>query len=455
MRPDDLARVLRDCPGPTLVCVQAGNVNTGALRSRRRDRPPGARARGLASRRRRVRPLGRGEPQASAPGDGSGTGRLLGHGRPQVAERSLRLRHRHRGRSRRPPSGPHRPCFVSRADHRSRARSLRVGPRVLAPGARLHGLRRAPQPRATGRGRDDRAELRLGPAHGREAEPRARSPRPQRRGAQPGAGAVRASRRRRRGRLHPRGHCAGPERRNRVAGRVALAGPGGHAHLGLELVDHGGGRRSVRRCHPRGGQPPRPPSASPSPRLSKGNDHEHDGWNPPPEDGPRRDAEGRGHHGRHGRDPGADRRSRGGGGGHGPGAGPLRHPPRRRGRAHDRSRHHRAHHGSGLHPGDGQVPDRPFQRSAGAGGARGRLHRRERGPDSRRRPAPHRQARVQDSFRLRLPRPRRGPAAHRRRGRPPAHQGRSRNRRRGRSGAPHPGGDERRSGGSPLSAPRS
>jgi glutamate/tyrosine decarboxylase-like PLP-dependent enzyme len=31
MRPDDLARVLRDCPGPTLVCVQAGNVNTGAL----------------------------------------------------------------------------------------------------------------------------------------------------------------------------------------------------------------------------------------------------------------------------------------------------------------------------------------------------------------------------------------------------------------------------------------
>jgi len=31
MRPDDLARVLRDCAGPTLVCVQAGNVNTGAF----------------------------------------------------------------------------------------------------------------------------------------------------------------------------------------------------------------------------------------------------------------------------------------------------------------------------------------------------------------------------------------------------------------------------------------
>jgi len=31
MRPDDLARVLRACTGPTLVCAQAGNVNTGAF----------------------------------------------------------------------------------------------------------------------------------------------------------------------------------------------------------------------------------------------------------------------------------------------------------------------------------------------------------------------------------------------------------------------------------------
>jgi glutamate/tyrosine decarboxylase-like PLP-dependent enzyme len=31
MRPDDLERVLRECPGPTLVCAQAGNVNTGAF----------------------------------------------------------------------------------------------------------------------------------------------------------------------------------------------------------------------------------------------------------------------------------------------------------------------------------------------------------------------------------------------------------------------------------------
>jgi glutamate/tyrosine decarboxylase-like PLP-dependent enzyme len=31
MRPQDLARALRECPGPTLVCAQAGNVNTGAF----------------------------------------------------------------------------------------------------------------------------------------------------------------------------------------------------------------------------------------------------------------------------------------------------------------------------------------------------------------------------------------------------------------------------------------
>jgi glutamate/tyrosine decarboxylase-like PLP-dependent enzyme len=31
MRPDDLARVLATCDGPTIVCAQAGNVNTGAF----------------------------------------------------------------------------------------------------------------------------------------------------------------------------------------------------------------------------------------------------------------------------------------------------------------------------------------------------------------------------------------------------------------------------------------
>ena len=47
-------------------------------------------------------------------------------------------------------------------------------------------------------------------------------------------------------------------------------------------------------------------------------------------------------------------------------------------------------------------------------GARGRLHRRVRGADARRRGQPHRQARVRDPVRLRRHRPRRGAAPDRR-----------------------------------------
>ena len=41
--------------------------------------------------------------------------------------------------------------------------------------------------------------------------------------------------------------------------------------------------------------------------------------------------------------------------------------------------------GGGDDPGDGEGADRPLRRGAGAGGARGRLHRRVRGADARRR----------------------------------------------------------------------
>ena len=58
----------------------------------------------------------------------------------------------------------------------------------------------------------------------------------------------------------------------------------------------------------------------------------------------------------------------------------------------------------GLDPGDGEGPHRPLRRGAGARGARRRLHRRVRGPHSRRRDEPHRQARLQGPVRVRLPR---------------------------------------------------
>ena len=194
MRPDDLARVLRECSGPTLVCAQAGNVNTGAfdpmdeIASLAREHGAwlhvdGAFGLWAASERR-----------ASPPRGGRGAGRLVGHRRAQVAERALRLRDRRGGRPRRAPGRAHRPRVVSGPDRRFGARPLRVGPRVLPSRARVHGLRRAPEPRAPGRRPDDRTVLPAGPAHGRGPGPRAAGPHPQRGGAQPGARAVRACR---------------------------------------------------------------------------------------------------------------------------------------------------------------------------------------------------------------------------------------------------------------------
>jgi pyridoxal 5'-phosphate synthase pdxS subunit len=57
-----------------------------------------------------------------------------------------------------------------------------------------------------------------------------------------------------------------------------------------------------------------------------------------------------------------------------------------------------SHPGGREHPGDGQVPHRALHRGAHPRSARGRLHRRERGADARRRLLPHRKARLQVPF---------------------------------------------------------
>ena len=57
--------------------------------------------------------------------------------------------------------------------------------------------------------------------------------------------------------------------------------------------------------------------------------------------------------------------------------------------AHERSGHDRGHHGGGDDSGHGQVPHRALCRSADAGSARRRLHRRERSADARRRSSIH------------------------------------------------------------------
>ena len=62
------ARGARASGGPTIVCAQAGEVNTGVVRPVRRRSPTIVRDDGrLAARRRRLRALGRGEPARSPP----------------------------------------------------------------------------------------------------------------------------------------------------------------------------------------------------------------------------------------------------------------------------------------------------------------------------------------------------------------------------------------------------
>ena len=156
-----------------------------------------------------------------------------------------------------------------------------------------------------------------------------------------------------------------------------------------------------------------------------------------------RDAEGRRHHGRRQRRAGEDRRGRRCRRGHGARARSRRHPPRRRRRAHVRSDHDQGHPGGRDDPGHGQGAHRPLRRGAGARGARGRLHRRVRGPDARRRGQPHRQVGLQGPVRVRRDQPRRGAAPDRRgRGDDPL-QGRGRHRRH-RRGRPPPAHDPRR-----------
>ena len=88
MRPDAL-------PGldeRTIVCIQAGNVNSGAFDPAAEicpHRPPGRR---LGARRWRLRIMGRGCSHPGPPGCRRGPGRFVGYRCPQMAERALRQR---------------------------------------------------------------------------------------------------------------------------------------------------------------------------------------------------------------------------------------------------------------------------------------------------------------------------------------------------------------------------
>jgi hypothetical protein len=149
------------------------------------------------------------------------------------------------------------------------------------------------------------------------------------------------------------------------------------------------------------------------------------------------DAQGGRDHGRCDPRSGDHRRGGRSGGRDGARTRPGRHPPRRRRRAHVRSRDDRRHPGGREHPRDGKGPHRALRRGPGARSARGGLHRRVRGADAGRRDQPHRQVGLQGPVRLRRHESRRGAAANGRGGGDDPLQGRGRDRRHRRGRAPH------------------
>ena len=182
-----LARRVR---APTIVCAQAGNVNSGAFDPIEDDlrRPRTSTARGCTSTAR------------SACGPRSPTDRrdlvarrrarrLVGDRRAQVAERAVRLRRRDLSRRRRASGHDDDAGELPRAGWRRCAlRPVRLGTRVLAPRPRRPRVRRDSRARARGhRGSASRATA---PWRRRFAVRLAREPGvddPQRRRAQPGA----------------------------------------------------------------------------------------------------------------------------------------------------------------------------------------------------------------------------------------------------------------------------
>ena len=243
--PSALAAALaRDGGRPTIVCAQAGNVNTGACDDLRRDRRSRDGARRVGARRRGVRAVGGGEPGDAPPRRRRRARRLLGRRRAQVAERPLRLRLRRSARDR----DAHAAAMAYTAAYLAgtgggRASATRA--RVVAPGARLRGAgRRCASWAASGV-----AELvdRCCALARRFAERLAEID-----GVEIGndvvLNQVLVGLRRRRD-APTRVIDARAARRHLLDGRHHLAGPPLDAHLGVELVDDGGGRRPLRRDH--------------------------------------------------------------------------------------------------------------------------------------------------------------------------------------------------------------
>ena len=161
--------------GPTVVCLQAGNVHSGGY-------DPFAEAIEVAHRHGAwVHVDGAfGLFAAAAPAyrhltDGRRGRRLVGHRRPQDPQRALRLRHRDRPRPGRGQGGDGDARRLP--DPRRGRRPVREGARALPAGQVGPGLRGAGRARPPGRGRPGRADGRPRGGVRRAGSRRSRAPR--------------------------------------------------------------------------------------------------------------------------------------------------------------------------------------------------------------------------------------------------------------------------------------
>ena len=224
--------------GPTIVCAQAGEVNTGSY-DRRRDRRRSSRDGRVAARRRGVRAVGGGEPELAHLARRRRRRRLVGDRRAQVAERPVRLRARvlSRTRTRIARRWRSRAAYLVGQARRRPRRSSTGRPSRRAARAASPCTRRFVRSAVAASPTSSTAAATLGAPLRSEARRRSRLRGAERGRAEPGALPVRGRRRRRRG-----------ARRRPASGEAWMGGtdvgrPGGDPPLGLELADDEGGHR--------------------------------------------------------------------------------------------------------------------------------------------------------------------------------------------------------------------
>ena len=259
---DALGEALGD--GPTIVCAQAGEVNTGAF-----DPLPeiadaceesgawlhvdGAFGLWAAA-----------TPRPEAPRRGHRARRLVDDRRAQVAERALRLRDRLLRAPRVAPRGDddHRLVPDPGRGCPARARPGRLGAGVLAPGARVPGLRGPALARPERHRGARRALLRRRDALRGGDRRAARRRAPERGRPEPGALPLRV------GRADGRRLARGAGERRGLDERHHLGRAQGDPRVGLELADRRRGDRPRGRALSRLPTPARRPRGRPGPRAS-------------------------------------------------------------------------------------------------------------------------------------------------------------------------------------------